>query len=100
PRVPPKLGPMAPTVGFASWQHRRVGQQTQGAPGQTGRETVGWPGLSARPGGGDADPDPTLACGRAAHRGGLDFPLRRLTTIPDGPRGGATPSPARPRQTI
>jgi len=34
-------------------------------------------------GGGDADPDPTLACSRAAHRGGLDVPLRRLTTIPD-----------------
>jgi hypothetical protein len=35
-------------------------------------------------GGGDADPDPTLACSRAAHRGGLDSPLRRLMTIPDG----------------
>jgi hypothetical protein len=63
-------------------------------------ETVRWPGSSARPGGGDADPDPTLACSRAAHRGGLDLPLRRLTAIRDDPRGGATRSPARPRQTI
>jgi hypothetical protein len=46
---------------------------------------VRWPGSSARPGGGDADPDPTLACSRAAHRGGLDVPLRRLTAIRDGP---------------
>jgi hypothetical protein len=36
-----------------------------------------------RLGGGDADPDPTLACSRAAGRGGL-FPLRRLTAIRDG----------------
>jgi hypothetical protein len=76
---------MAPPGGVPTWQHRRVGQQTQGPPGQTGRETVRWPGSSARPRGGDADPDPTLACSRAADYGGLDFPLRRLTTIRDGP---------------
>ena len=62
-------------------------------------ETVGWPGSSARPGGGDADQDPTLACSRAAHRGGLDFPLRRLTAIRDGPSWRRDCSPARPRQT-
>ena len=45
-------------------------------------ETMRWPGFVGSTGGGDADPDPTLACSRAAHRGGLDFPLRRLTTIP------------------
>ena len=75
---------MAPTGGVPTWQHRRVGQQTQGAPGQTGNGTVRWPGSSARPGGGDADRDATLLCSRAAGRGGLDFPLRRLTAIRDG----------------
>ena len=48
------------------------------------KEIVCWPGLSVRPGGGDADPDPTLACSQAAHRGGLCFRLRRLTAIQDG----------------
>src|SRR6266498_1259806 len=38
PRVPPKLGPMAPTGGVPTWQYLRVGQQTQGTPGQTGNE--------------------------------------------------------------
>jgi hypothetical protein len=37
PRVPRKLGPMAPTRGVPTWQHLRVGQQTQGVPGQTGK---------------------------------------------------------------
>jgi hypothetical protein len=100
PRVPWKLGPMAPPGDLPTWQHRRVGQQTQGAPGQTGRETVGWPGLSVRPGGGDAHPDPTLACSRAAHRGGLNARLRRLTAIRDGRSWRRDPLAARPRQRI
>jgi hypothetical protein len=75
---------MAPTAGFASWQHRRVGQQTHGPPGQTGKRDSVLAGYVGATGGGDADPDPTLACSRAAPSGGLDFPLRRLTTIPDG----------------
>jgi hypothetical protein len=45
---------------------------------------VSWPASSVRPGGGDADRDPTLACSRAADRGGLDISLRRLTAIRDG----------------
>ncbi len=43
-----------------------------------------WPGFVGSTGGGDADPDPALACSRAAHRCGLDVPLRRLTAIRDG----------------
>jgi hypothetical protein len=46
-------------------------------------ETVRWPRYVGSTGGGDADPDPTLACSRAGPRGGLS-PLRRLTTIQDG----------------
>jgi hypothetical protein len=84
PRVPSKLGPMAPPGGVPTWQHLRVGQQTQGPPGQTGTRDSALASLSARPGGGDADPDTTLACSRAAPSGGLDFPLRRLTAIRDG----------------
>jgi hypothetical protein len=84
PRVPQKLGQLAPTGRRPTLQHRRVGQQTQGAPGQTGRERVSWPGSSVRPGGGDADRDTTRPCSQAADCGGLDFPLRRLTAIRDG----------------
>jgi hypothetical protein len=85
PRVPPRLGPMAPGGVVPTWQHRRVGQQTHGPPGQTGKRDSALARTIGATGGGDADPDPTLACSRAAHRGGLDSPLRRLTTIPDGP---------------
>jgi len=76
---------MTPTGSVPTWQHLRVGQQTQGArQAKLAEETVSWPGSSVRPGGGDADPDATLLCSRAAGRGGLDFPLRRLTAIQDG----------------
>jgi hypothetical protein len=76
---------MAPPGGVPTWQHRRVGQQTQGPPGQTGKRDSALARFVGSTGGGDADPDPTLACSRAADYGGLDFPLRRLTTIRDGP---------------
>src|SRR4029434_4654347 len=54
-------------------------------PAATSHARPHWPRDSAlartvsATGGGDADPDPTLACSRAARRGGLDLPLRRLT---------------------
>src|SRR5512133_3427810 len=99
-RVPPKLGLMAPIGAPSAWQHlaRR--------PADTRRARPNWErdrGLARTVGsnrGGDADPDPTLACSRAAHRGGLDSPLRRLTTIPDGPSWRRDPLAARPRQRI
>jgi hypothetical protein len=90
-RVPPKLGPMAPTGAPSAWQHRAR------RPADTRRARPNWErdrGLARTVGsnrGGDADPDPTLACSRAAHRGGR-FPLRRLTTIQDGPSWRATRS--------
>ena len=79
------LGPMAPSpdpsqggsIGVSASSHKA-------RQAELAQETVRWPGRSARPGGGDADPDPTLAWSRAAHRGGL-LPLRRLTAIRDGP---------------
>jgi hypothetical protein len=74
---------MAPPGGVPTWQHRRVGQQPQGTPGQTGTRDSALARFVGSTGGGDADPDPTLACSRAAGRGGLDFPLRRLTAIRD-----------------
>src|SRR5512133_3576549 len=65
-RVPPKLGPMAPTGAPSAWQHRAR------RPADTRRARPNWErdrGLARTVGsnrGGDADPDPTLACSRAA----------------------------------
>jgi hypothetical protein len=83
PRVPPKLGPMAPGGGVPTWQHRRVGQQTPGLPGRTGTRDRALARTVGSTGGGDADPDTILACSWGRHRGGL-FPLRRLTAIQHG----------------
>jgi hypothetical protein len=61
---------------------RRPADTRPARPNWHNRPCAG-PGSSARPRGGEADPDPTLACSRAAPSGGR-FPLRRLTAIRDG----------------
>lgn len=84
--------------GGPTCQHRGVDQQTQGARPTWQKETVRWPGVSVRPGGGDAYPAATLECSRAAGGGGLDFPLRRLTAIHDR-RSWRRGTPAGPTTT-